>query len=538
MVLKLTLICYTKPSPVLREDSLSREKTNRIVIYQAKPEVTFDELDFATRRYTLEFADVNRKLFLQRNKLSKPSWGPYVMPLLPAGSPEINNFSCSFILVIRHSASNYIICGGSGFTEIQEHITDDFGLELALRMIDEKEISTINQKAMKGTTRQIIRAVSGYEPLFDRDNYNRILNMIEGKADFEGRKFRVIGKSSLVLRTAKDINHVGEVLDQVEAILAKEVKVHFPKSYKAVKDAATINQLEALMLAGIQAYWQGQTGREHIYLEFKDPFSQFRCETFNVTYRHHRAEVAEFDLDIIRQKFIAKGFTTIDSMDDLHKMHVTGFNADGRPEIKKEPVYNLLVFETTIGNIHYIKMGKQWLQILEEVHTFINEELRKLTVHNDRLPDWNRAQHTTELAYNQHTAVQKGWTCMDQQFIHLPGRSKIEFCDLYDHAEKTFYHVKETWGCKSAYLFTQGITAAETYRQSMLFKTKCAEKWPQFFTENIENPKLVFGIADPKSLEASFPRNMSYFAKLNLYNAVSVLKNYEFEVALAPIRLA
>lgn len=516
---------------------MSREKTNRVVIYQVRPHITFDAIDFATVGYTLQFSDETRKLFVQRNKVSTPSWLSYIMPLLPEGTEEIHNFSSSFILVIHHNASNYILSGGYGFTELQGYVTEEFGLDLALRMIDEKEISTLSQKAMKGTTRQIIRAVAGYDPIFDRDNYNRILSAIEGKAQFEGRKFRIVGKSSLALRTAKDIHHVSEVLTQIEEVLAQDEKVHLPKSYKEVTEKVTLDQLEALMFASFQSYWQCQADRENIYLEFKDPFAQFRCEKFSVTYKHHRAEIAEFDLDLVREKLKEKGFNTIDDPDDLHKMFVSGFNESGYQEIKKEPVYNLLIFETTIGTTHYIKFGKQWFQILEEVQEYINRELSALTVHNGRLPSWDKSVHGEEGDYNNFVAAQNGWACMDKDFVYIIGHSKIEFCDLYDHASTTFYHVKETWGAKSAYLFTQGITAAETYRQSSDFRTKCAHKWPQFFTDEVKKANLVFGIADNNAFAANFPQNMTYFAKLNLYIAVSALKLLNFDVALAPIRL-
>lgn len=516
---------------------MSREKTNRVVIYQVKPHVAFEALDFTTAGYTLQFSDTNRKLFVQRNKLSIPSWAVYINPLLPEGANEIHNFSSSFILVIHHNVSNYILSGGYGFTEIQDYIAEDFGLDMALRMIDEKEISALNQKAMKGTTRQIIRAVAGYDPLFDRDNYNRILSAIEGKAQFEGRKFRIVGKSSLALRTVKDINHVGEVLTEIEETLAQDEKVHLPKSYKEVKEKTTLDQLEAQMFIGFQRYWSGLTDRENIYLEFKDPFAQFKCENFAITYRHHKVKTVDFDLDLIREKLVEKGFITIEAIEDLHKMSVTGFNETGYQEIKKESIYNLIVFEATIGTTHYIKLGKQWFKILEQVQNFINTELAAITVHNGALPAWNKTQCPEEGDYNKLVANENNWGCLDQDFVYITGHSKIELCDLYDHATTTFYHVKETWGAKSAYLFTQGITAAETYRQSSDFRAKCAVKWPQFFTDEIKKANLIFGIADDKAFATNFPQNMTYFAKLNLYNAVSALKLLNFDVSLAPIQV-
>jgi len=62
---------------------MSREKTNRVVVYQVKPYIPFDSLDFADAGYTLRFSDVNHKLFVQKDKESIPSWATYIEPLPP-----------------------------------------------------------------------------------------------------------------------------------------------------------------------------------------------------------------------------------------------------------------------------------------------------------------------------------------------------------------------------------------------------------------------------------------------------------------------
>ena len=490
---------------------MAKEKTNRVVIYKLKPEILFDSLDFNEEGYTLYFSDPTRKLFVQESKISTPSWATYINTLLPSPKPSLFNKNCSFILVIAHNTSNYILCGGYGFAVLQVYIEQDFGLNIALRMIDEKEISSLNQKSMKGTTRQIIRAVSGYVPLFDRDNYNRILNTIEGKADFEGRKFRVVGKSSLALRTTRDIDHVKEVLTEIEDILSRDEKVHFPKSYTQVKDKEKVEQLEIMMLSNFQSYWRGDADRESIYLEFADPFAQFRCENFTVAYKHSKSDMADFDLDIIRELMREKGLLEIGDKEDLFKMTVSGINDAGILEIKKESVYNLIVFEGSIDSIHYIKIGKQWFQILEDVQKYIDRELANLTVHKERLPDWDTALMPEEKDYNKFVAKKNKWACLDEDFINIAGRSKIELCDLYDSDTGTFYHIKETWGCKAAYLFTQGITSAETYRQSSEFRIKCSKKWPQLFTDEIARANLVYGIAHAKAFAVDFPNEYVIF---------------------------
>lgn len=61
----------------------------------------------------------------------------------------------------------------------------------------------------------------------------------------------------------------------------------------------------------------------------------------------------------------------LESVDCLSKFKVSGRNESGYPEIKNETFVKMLVFETGIGHKHYIKFGKEWYEILDEVQKHI-----------------------------------------------------------------------------------------------------------------------------------------------------------------------
>ena len=94
------------------------------------------------------------------------------------------------------------------------------------------------------------------------------------------------------------------------------------------------------------------------------------------------------------------------------------------------------------------------------------------------LPNWDKGIHKTEKSYNQWVANEMEWRCFDADLVHLPRGSKIELCDLYDQHDQTFIPVKETWGSKAAYLFAQGVTAAEFFANSKEFRDLAEAKWP------------------------------------------------------------
>lgn len=517
---------------------MSREKSQRINIQKIKEDISIDDIDLKTVNFLEEYSDGKQKLFIQPQKESKPSWREYLEKYISSDINQIINKTSSFVLLYKHNNNLYALTGGYGYNKIKKYVQEDFGVNIAIRLIEGNDgISAFNQRSMKGHTRQIYRAVSGYDPLFDRENYTRILNAIQGKGNFLGKKFGVVGKTSLVLRTTKDIENLNEVFDEIENIATKEEKIHFPKSYKVVKDPSLKELLDSGAFDLINKYWTGQEDRERLYLEFEDPYIQFRCDKFKVHFKRRTVEISEFDLDVVRKALTESGVVKIDDFEDLEKIKFDGLNEDGFEEFTGETLWKLLVCEISNDGRAYIKIKNQWLQILDEVKEFIDTQISSIQVELKALPEWDKKKCPKELDYNKYVANEKGWKCLDQDFIYIEGKSKIEVCDLFNKSAKQFFYIKETWGSKSAYLFTQGMTAAEFYSSSSEFREKCKEKWPNEFDTVHKQCQAIFGIASEKDIEDNFPMNMTYFAKLNLYNAVATLKNFEYTVKLVPIKI-
>jgi len=516
---------------------MAREKSNKVNIYKIANIFDFDTVDFDDLDgFVKEFEDATRKLFIRRLKPGTPNWLTYLKPLISSNVDQIKNYNSSFILIIKHNVNIYALSGGHAYSKLEKYIEADFGVRMALKMIKEKGILALNQRSLKGSTRQIYRAVIGYDPIFDKDNFTRVLNSLEGTGEFEGRTFRIIGKSALALRTTKDIARLSEVLAEIEAIANQSEKIHFPKSFIVEKEETIVNELNDEMLKMVSAYWRGNSDRDRLYLEFKDAFTQFRCSRFEARFKSTKIEFDDFDLDIIKNLYIDNGIKDVASLDDLKKIMLVGFNEDGFEEFKGK-FKDLLVCEIIKDGKSYIKIGNQWLQILDEIQKFINDQLRMIQVLKNFLPEWNKQQYPLEIDYNNFVAEQKQWKCMDQQCIVMERPSKIELCDIFDKTEKRFFHIKETWGSKSAYLFTQGSTAAEFFYNSVNFRQKCLEKWPDQFNGDYFDYKVVFGIVSNKSSDDEFPLNMTFFAKLNLYNAISILSQIGYKSFLAPIKV-
>lgn len=514
---------------------MRREKSNKINIYRISRTFSFNDLDFDGKNgFEKAFEDTTQKLYIRRSWGGIPAWLEYLKPIIGDDVQGIKNANSSFILIIKHNDSIYALSGGSGYSKLENFIEPEFGINIALRIIDEKRILALNQRSLKGSTRQIYRSVIGYDPLFDKGNFTRMLNAIEGKGEFEGKLFRISGKSSLMLRTTKDVAKLSEVLLDIEAIALREEKVHFPKSFETLKDEALIKELNVEMFKMVADYWKDIGDRERLYLEFKDALIQFRCTKFKGKFNRQEIELEDFDLDTIKQLFKERGIVEIKSIDELSKIDFSGFNEDGFEEFE-DSLQNLLICEILKEGNTYLKVGKRWLRVLDEIQKFIDEEIKSVTILRELLPKWDSKQQSSELEYNKFVAENFKYECMDRKCIQIH-KSKIELCDIFDQKGKRFFHIKETWGSKSAYLFTQGSTSAEFFVGSKEFRDKCKKQWPSIITDDYSGFEVVFGIASNKATENAFPLNMTFFAKLNLYNAISILKQIEYKTFLSPIK--
>lgn len=514
-----------------------KQQTNKLSLHKLKQLEAFDELDPIAVGYTLEYDDEHTKVFVQSGRECEPHWLPYIAPLLSGPEGCFRNTSCSFLLLRRREGAAYAVTGGYAHSVLNGVTVDDFGVQVAIRMLDgDQSISAINQRSTKGATRQLLRAVAGYDPQLDRDNYHRVLKSLEGKATFEGRRFSVKGRESLVLRTARSVYELDDVINDVEAILEQQPTVVFPRAYEEVRDAAEIAALDARLEHNFIAFWNGNGTRDDIYLEFKDPLVQFRCDTFEVCWDGRKYQSADFDLGRIRDGLTQEGARSPESLADLKKIRVSGFNEHGYAEFERETFLRMLVCETALANgIACIRLGGQWLRILEELQRFLDSQLSKIHVHKELLPRWNLTTFPKEQDYNKYAATSLGWHCLDQELIQVDGRSRIELCDLYSPTDRRFVHVKRTWGAKAAYLFAQGLVASEFYSNSSAFRQACATKWPEVLESQVEDAEVVFAIANANALSSAFPLNLSYFAKLSLYDVCTRLRALGYKVALTAV---
>lgn len=481
-------------------------------------------------------ASFKYKLFIQRNAVHPPAWFNLLEPVINSEKEPILSTGASFILFVQNHGRHYALTGGHGHVRVSKDLIDsNFGIQMAKIMIDPDQITSLTQKAMKGSTRQLHRAVIGYRPNLDLENHNRLLRAIEGKTLEPALGVRVVGKTSLSITQKISFNDLESIFEKIWEVSQREPAVHLPESFEEVLNRSEIDSLNQELLNELNSFLADQSERDRLYLEFKDLFTQFQCHRFSLVVNGRGHDLAFFSLENVRQILSGQGIRSFENLNDIAKVKINAWDEQGVLIIEREPLTEMLIFELDHSRSFYLLSEKHWYRILDGFKNFVDEEVGKIPVKTSFLPDWPNGD---EAAYNSLVATQNEWINLDRQLVAAEGATTIEVCDLYNPADRQFIHVKKVWGSKTSYLFAQGAISAELNYQSQDFRNKCHEKWPSLFDGTYSRgTEIVFGIADAKTSDSNFPNNLSYFAKLNLVQTATRLQSLGYVVSLAPIRL-
>ncbi|WAB97837.1 TIGR04141 family sporadically distributed protein [Pseudomonas putida] len=522
----------------MKEPRQKRE-SQKISIYSIKKPSEFDVDSIIRKGFLKVFEGENKVVLLLKDKKATPSWSKQLNKEF--GISEVSNVSNSFMLLQNRGSELYAVCGGYAFKYLKDLYHDDFGLEVAVRLItDADSITSFHQRALSGAVKQLYYSVKGYNPNFDTENYSRMLRFVEGESKFEGRKYKVSGRSSLVIRTERGLRQIEDVIADIEDVLSGEPKIKFPRTFKQVSDLALKARLDADFTSELAEFLRVPGGETTISLELDDFIKQNSCENFKANFNGKSIVLSSLDIDELKDKLHSKIDAANLDADNLLKINFTAKNEDGESILEREPIEKICVYEQSVDGQSFIRLGGRWLEILDDIQSYIDEEIHQIEVRRGILPDWNKQVHKEEGEYNDFAAREKGFLCTDADFVYLKGgQNKLELADMFDKASKTFYHVKNTWGSKSSYFFSQASVAIETFKKSALFRENIRKKWPDEFPATFKLGKsivvIAFAIAEDK--HAGFPGNLSYFTKLSLVNNINKMIQCNVQVVLTPIKL-
>jgi uncharacterized protein (TIGR04141 family) len=190
-----------------------------------------------------------------------------------------------------------------------------------------------------------------------------------------------------------------------------------------------------------------------------------------------------------------------------------------------------------MGKETFILRNGLWFEVSRKFVDEIDAYFKRLDAELAKMPVY---QHANEGLYNESVAKENaGYDLLDKKNISFGNAyDKIEFCDLVRDG-RDLIHVKLYRSSATlSHLFAQGSVSAETFMRHEEFRVKLNEKLPTSIRlgdpltrPRAENYRIVYAIATTKEL----PKDLPFFSKITLKNAIIGLNGLGFQVALVRI---
>ena len=436
--------------------------------------------------------------------------------------------------VVKLNESLFILTFGTGFHLLKnESIERDFGLRVTLNSVDPDKLRSLDKASYDHNPLNSRTQSSIDLGVFDLDVDSEMdmLYAVTGASMVPAFGTHVTGRDALTLVLEVNLKGLKDVLLESLARYEKDLPKDFEwvENIQRVKDKELQDVLD-LELDDILArnefknMWLGEP-------EIIDWESQvgYSFDIYQNTPRH-----VVLNIEDLIQYFEGKGISLTSENLKSQAVHI---NDSEYSSIKKWSAYRCLYAEVSSGKEHYILRNGQWFIVNTDFVESVDKYLEGFDSYDFKFPTY---AHDREDDYNEFvTNTYDNIELMDKKFVKIGGPyDKLEFCDLIKDSSE-FIHVKYYRSSSTlSHLFSQGFVASEAFIGDSGFRERLNQKLPDSTklacTDSRPDPssyRVVYAIATNKSV----PKELPFFSKVTLKNALKTLKKLNYRVSIAAI---
>lgn len=400
--------------------------------------------------------------FYSRKSFARtPGWAKYLEPAVDADVTTLQSVSASGLLVPQVGGNSFALTFGYGRSFLnQAKIERRFGLKVALNLIDERQIRSLDTKKFDemvvSTNTQTSRTTE--LPTFGVDILRDIVRAVTGIAPEASGYKSLSGSDALVLGFDKPVTDLAALLVDLHShYSATRYKDAFGwvDHLAEVKDPTLINALDDQLVKQLSL---SDTSTTHMAmpenLEWED------IEHFVIVPTVRQTQFDELDLD----QYLAHPATrpselTIERLKGrkVSVKFLRSANADARWS-----VYQCLVSEQRLDGKAYALIEGRWFSIADSLVNQVDAAIAAIPHATVALPAGLPGE--TEGDYNARAAASsKDLALLDKELVAPDGsKTRIEFCDLLS-TDGSLVHVKrKTRSSTLSHLFAQGHVSAES----------------------------------------------------------------------------
>jgi uncharacterized protein (TIGR04141 family) len=481
----------------------------------------------------------------------RPGWATYLDPVVEGGVQGPESSSASGLLLLRVDGFTFALTFGYGRSFLdQARIERRFGLKVALNLIDERQIRSLDTKKFDemvvSTNTQTSRTTE--LPTFGVDILRDILRAVTGKAPGASGYKSLSGADALVLGVDNPVTDLPALLrDLYKHYTATRYQVAFGwvDHLAEVKDPTLANALDEKLVIQLKAL---DTSTTHMAMPENLDWEDIEHFRFAPT---RKRIYDELDLDeYLAQKATDAANLTV-SLLKSRKVSVKflrSADADTRWS-----VYQCLVSEQRLNGLLYALIEGRWFSIADSLVKQVDAAIAAIPSATVTLPAGLPGE--SEGAYNARAAsASPDLTLLDKELVAPDGsKTRIEFCDLMS-TDGSLVHVKrKSRSSTLSHLFAQGHVSAEALVDGTLRDqvrsaiqraagTSDATRWLDLVPPSSSVPdrgKVTVTYAVIANTKAAGVEWLPFFSRLTLMQTVRDLNRLGFtKVALMRVPVA
>jgi uncharacterized protein (TIGR04141 family) len=446
------------------------------------------------------------------------------------------------LLLVRTDKAVYGLTFGMGHLMIdQARIDPGFGIEFAVRCLDEERITKVRRQVMDARGRTDENSATSGEHIrgFGIEQFGEIVSQISGQIDAvpltftqdRNRPAHVTGSDrSIKLHLGTTPAGLLHDLQQIEQVCSRpsplpefefiaQVRPLSPKSERALR---LDDRLDKLL---------GESEVNRLALavpsDCRDRF-EF-AESFTVTLAGRSRQVGELDVDDLVGTVADR--PEGQRLRTLRQGRIQMFaDTDGADRISRNgPADHWVTAEVPDGVVHHFYWQGRWYEIGAEYLTVIESRIAALLDEptSVTLPPWTMGDGHDEAWYNRQVAAQSDYLLLDQDTVHT-GRLRgggLELADVLGPDGQFICVKKANKTAPLNHLFAQGRVAIETLRFDTEAREKFLAKLPPDHPvdRSFRSPTVVYGVLlkDGAPLTS---QSLFAFAKVSLLHTATALQ--------------
>jgi len=477
-----------------------------------------------------------------------PRWKPYLDELSSETISISENASNKAIILVHIQDRIMAVVFGYGRSFLkEEHIERNFGLKVALNIIDPRKMRSINATTIEDmvVTTQRQASYSTTQDEFGLNVTNDIMKGLTGEPYDCVYGNHISGKDSLVVSILMDMTELKEKLLLYYCAYLdnryKRIGFEWVDNVAEIRDSIKSEALDFELVSAIENH-----RIDNLHIAPPETTDWDRIIGFCYSGISKKLDDSDnYSLDLDLTEYVNSIKPGIDIYQKIRRDKLYAMTSDGIP-FAICSIYAALVFQTEYEGKNFIFCSGAWYYVetsfFEQVNNFIKTRVPCSSI---ILPDCPADKNEEE--YNIMVAGSSIDYClMDRKLISVAnGPKKIEACDIFTRDKKLIHVKNKGQSAQLSHLFSQGKVSAECFVSDMTFRKQVYDITTHVFGVAVfdytQKPQaneyeIIYAIIDKK--KSSIDTMLPFFSKVNLMITAQELDRMNFNFSVCCITKA